>query len=117
MQSSHLLYQAPIKQVLSEYNKLTGRGFNCEILANSLEHLTKAIEARGNKPRVYVDFTLSEMDQSWRMDKVASDINFALNKDNNTFFSSHNMARTSRKLGELGYKNTEMIENWLTSLT
>lgn len=62
MRSSHLLYQAPVKQVLSEYNKLTGRGFNCEVLANSLEHLSKVIEARGNKPRVYADYTLTEMD-------------------------------------------------------
>ena len=47
------------------------------------------------------------------MDKVASDINFALNQENNTYFSSFNMARASRQLGELGYKNTELIENWL----
>lgn len=116
MRSSHLLYQTPVQQVLSEYNKLTGRGFNCEVLATTLQHLTKVIEARGNRPKVYADYTLSEMDQSWRMDKVASDINFALKQENNTFFSPHNMARASRHLGELGYKNTDLIENWLSSL-
>lgn len=47
------------------------------------------------------------------MDKVASDINFALSPENNIFFSTNNMARTSRSLGEIGYKNTEIIENWL----
>jgi hypothetical protein len=47
------------------------------------------------------------------MDKVASDINFALSPENNIFFSTTNMARTSRSLGEIGYKNTEIIENWL----
>lgn len=102
--------------MLSEYNKLTAQGFNCNVLANSLEHLQNAIEARGNKPRVYADFSLSEMDQSWRMDKIASDISFALNSENNVFFSAKNMARSSRKLGELGYKNTELIDIWLKSL-
>jgi hypothetical protein len=57
------------------------------------------------------------MDQSWRMDKIASDISFALNSENNAFFSAKNMARSSRKLGELGYKNTELIDLWLKSLT
>lgn len=50
------------------------------------------------------------------MDKVASDINFALKQENNTFFSPYNMARASRQLGHLGYKNTELIENWLQNL-
>ena len=47
------------------------------------------------------------------MDKVASDINFALSPENNIFVSAKNMARTSRSLGDIGYKNTEIIENWL----
>jgi len=96
MRSSHLLYQTPVQQVLSEYNKLTARGFNCDVLATSLEHLSNVIQARGNRPHAFADYTLSEMDQSWRMEKVASDIIFALNPENNTFFSPHNMARASR---------------------
>jgi hypothetical protein len=83
------------------------------MLATSLENLKSVLEARGNQPRVYADYSLSEMDQSWRMDKVASDINFALSPENNIFFSAKNMARTSRSLGDIGYKNTEIIENWL----
>lgn len=48
--------------MLSEYNKLTSRGFNCEMLATSLENLKSVLEARGNQPRVYADYSLSEMD-------------------------------------------------------
>lgn len=51
------------------------------------------------------------------MEKIASDINFALTSENNAFFSAKNMARASRSLGELGYKNTEVIDHWLKNLT
>jgi hypothetical protein len=71
MKSAVLISQTPVKQVLSEYNKLTGRGFNCEVLANSLDHLHATVHARGNNPKVYADYSVSEMDQSWRMEKVA----------------------------------------------
>jgi hypothetical protein len=45
--------------------------------------------------RVYNDYTLPEMDISWRMDKVAEDIKFGLTHDS-SFFSPKNMARSSR---------------------
>lgn len=55
------------------------------------------------------------MDQSWRMEKIASDLKFALTSDN-AFLSATNMGRISRKLGEVGYKNTELIPLWFEKI-
>ncbi len=71
--------------------------------------------ARGNKPTVFADYSIAEMSQSWRMEKIASDIKFALASDN-AFFSATNMGRISRKLGEVGYKNTELIPLWFEKI-
>jgi hypothetical protein len=101
--------------VLSEYSKLTKQGFNCELLANSLEDLNGVLQARGNKPKVWTDYETHEMDGSWRMDKVAEDILFGLTSEH-AFFSPHNQGRVSRLLGEINYKNTEIIHQWLNSL-
>jgi hypothetical protein len=49
------------------------------------------------------------------MEKVAEDIKFGLTNDF-VFFSPHNMGRASRELGQLGYKNTEIIRTWLKTL-
>lgn len=40
--------------------------------------------------RVYADYSLSEMDNSWRMEKVAEDLKFGLTNDN-AYFSLVNM--------------------------
>lgn len=115
MQFSPLISQTPIKSVLSEYNKLTVRGFDCDVLANSLKYLSQTIQAKGNCPKVYADYSLPEMDISWRFDKVSSDVKFALQNDTQ-FFSATNMALSSRHLGDIGYKNTEMISIWFDKL-
>jgi hypothetical protein len=41
---------------------MTANGFNEELLVAFLENLNGVIQARGNKPRVYTDYTLAEMD-------------------------------------------------------
>ena len=112
MRTAILNSQTPVRLILSEYNKLTSRGFNCEVLANSLEHLQTTLHARGNSPKVYADYSSSEMDLSWRMEKVAMDLKFGLTSEN-AYFSSNNMGRISRNLGEIGYKNTELISLWV----
>ena len=56
------------------------------------------------------------MDSNWRMDKVAEDLKFALKDNPNIFFSPYNMARVSREVGELGYKNNEVLSAWLDKL-
>lgn len=94
---------------------MTTNGFNDELLATSLENLYGVIQAQGNRPIVYTDYTITEMDQSWRMDKVAQDVKFGLTHES-VFFSPKNMARSSRALAEIGYKNTEVISAWLTHL-
>lgn len=48
------------------------------------------------------------------MEKVADDLKHGLDKDN--FFSPVNMAKISRHLGELGYKNTELIPLWFQKI-
>ena len=66
------------------------RGFDSEVMAKSLEHLLLAVRGRGNKPKVMNDYELSEMDQSWRMHKVADDLKFALKPE--SYFSPYFMA-------------------------
>ena len=61
----------PLKEVLNEYSSLTTRGFDCQVLAESLKRVNQAVAAVGNQPLTFNDYSLSEMDTSWRMDKVA----------------------------------------------
>ena len=118
MQMSPFMSATPLKTILAEYNKLTSRGFDCSVLANSLSALKKAVAGRGNRPKgCYLDYpNLSQMDQSWRMEKVASDLMFAFEKPQHANFGTANMAKVSRTLGELGYKNTDLITAWFDRL-
>ena len=56
------------------------------------------------------------MDQSWRMAKVSEDIKFGLDPNPTIFFSPYNMASVARNLGELGYKNTEVMPLWFDKI-
>lgn len=62
MEMSPLNSQSPLKLCLSEYNKLTVRGFDCSVLAGSLERLSTVVAAKGNRPKVYGDYSMAEMD-------------------------------------------------------
>ena len=121
MKMALLMSMSPVKTCLSEYSKMTSRGFDCYLLANSLRMVNQAVIARGNKPKLHTDYATHEMDTSWRMEKVFQDIKFGLgglngNDPYSVFFSSYNMADVSRQLGELGYKNTELIPMWFAKL-
>jgi hypothetical protein len=48
------------------------------------------------------------------MSKVAEDLKYALTSDK--FFSSNLMAKSARLLGELGYKNTEILPLWFEKI-
>ena len=76
MRLAHVQFQQPLIEVLSEYNKMTTNGFHDKIIATFLEEFNKVIEAQGNRPISYTDYTIEEMDTSWRMTKVAEDIKF-----------------------------------------
>ena len=56
------------------------------------------------------------MDQSWRMDKVTEDIKFGLDPNPNIFFSPYNLAKVARQLGDLGYKNTDVMPMWFDKI-
>ena len=115
MDASLLTSTQPVKSLLSEYNKLSERGFSGDVLATSLERLDQLILARGNQPRVYADLSVPEMDQSWRMNKVAEDIKFGLSNPHANFTPAA-MARVSRSLGSLKYKNSELVPLWLNKI-
>lgn len=97
----------PLKDILRHYNELSVRGFNSEVVNKSLENLLLAVRGRGNQPRVQSDYSLPELDQSWRMQKIIEDIEFGLRPDQ--FFSANDLAETARTLGDLGYKNTDLL--------
>ena len=111
----------PLKICLSEYSKMTTRGFDCYLLAKSLRIVNETINARGTHPKLWSDYSIHEMDTSWRFDKVFQDVKFGLagpkgNDPNFSYFSAPNMADVSRQLGELGYKNTELIPLWFAKI-
>lgn len=107
---------APVKACLAEYAKISTSGFNCAVLAESLRLLNQTVAASGNMPITMNDLSLSEMDQSWRLDKVTQDLHFGLDPSPNVFFSPYNLAKVSRELGTLGYKNTELMPRFFDKL-
>ena len=50
------------------------------------------------------------------MDKVTEDVKFGLDPNPNVFFSPYNLAKVARNLGELGYKNTEVMPMWFDKI-
>lgn len=114
MANAPLMSETPIKLILSEYNKMTSQGFDGRIMNGSLKHLVQAVQGRGNKPRVFNDYSLPELDTSQRMNKLAEDLKFALTSEQP--FSSHLFASSSRYLGDLGYKNTELLPLWFVKI-
>jgi len=50
------------------------------------------------------------------MAKVTEDIKFGLDPNPNIFFSPYNMASVARNLGEIGYKNTEIMPMWFDKI-
>ena len=112
----------PLKEILKKYNELCTRGFDSYSMATTLEILAQACQSRGNKPRVMNDYSLNtgELDQSWRMQKVCDDLKFAMgsgtsysqttyNNNDAIELSADHMGRICNSLGEIGYKNTELI--------
>jgi hypothetical protein len=98
----------PLKEILATYVELSNqRGFNQQAAIATLNNLGKAVRARGLKAHSQGDYTVNQMDQSWRMSKLIEDVKYALRKDQ--FFSAHNLAELSQTLGQIGYKNTELI--------
>lgn len=116
MELAPVMSQKPIQTCLMEYSKLANKGFDCGVLAHSLKLLNQAVAAGGNDPLTFNDYTLSEMDTSWRMDKVTEDLRHGLSPNPNVFFSPYNLGRVSRELGELGYKNTGLMHLWFDKI-
>ena len=121
MNASVLMSMTPLKACLSEYIAMTTRGFDCQFLADSLRMINQAVSARGNVPKVGKDYSITDLDVSWRMEKLFQDLRFGLsgpkgNDPHSVFFSSYNMAEISRQLGELGYKNTDLLPLWFAKL-
>jgi hypothetical protein len=108
-------YDTPLKEILKGYNELTTRGFDGDSMAACLKAAVKQFEGRGFKPRTMNDYTTNGMDNSWRMQKIVDDIKFAVSKDTQDYLtgggllSAYHLAKISNSLGDLGYKNTELI--------
>ena len=70
MNAAVLMSMTPLKTCLSEYIKMTTRGFDCQFLASSLKMVNQAVTARGNMPKLNKDYSVFDLDVSWRMEKV-----------------------------------------------
>jgi hypothetical protein len=64
----------PLKDILRAYNEMTTRGFNSEVVTETLKNVANCLRARGYKARVMGDYSQSELEQSWRLTKVIEDI-------------------------------------------
>jgi hypothetical protein len=82
-------------------------------VSKTLEQIKLALRARGNKPRVYDDYSTREFDISWRMQMLASHIKEALTDEH---FNHHFMGNASRQLGAIAYKDTEIIQKYFDKL-
>lgn len=72
------------------------------------------LRARGNEPRPYEDYSTRELDISWRMQMLARHLCTALNEQ--VYFNHYDIGQTSRLLGEIGYKDVEVIEAYFDKL-
>lgn len=81
----------PLKEILRSYNDLGTRGFNSDGIVKTLKSIVVALRATGFKPRVQGDYTATELDQSWRMEKLVDDLKFGLKKEE--FISANHFAK------------------------
>jgi len=114
MQSAFMNSRNPIKDILYHYNKAATKGFDASLVNTTLNQLNQSFKGRGNKPRVYDDYSTREFDQSWRMHQLTGHIKLALSDE--LYFNHYFMAQTSRQLGELGHKDTEIIQKYFDKL-
>jgi hypothetical protein len=68
----------PLKDILRNYNELTVRGLDTDVMTSSLDNVLKAVRARGFKGRPMNDYSIDELDHSWRMQKLVDDLIFGL---------------------------------------
>jgi hypothetical protein len=104
METSAFYHRTPLKEILRIYNEATARGFDGKLLARSLKALEDAHKMRGAAPNVMQDYGDRELDGSWRMQKVADDLLWALKPEN--YISPTHLGQTLNSMGEIGYKNT-----------
>ena len=114
MQSAFMNSQTPLKDVLMHYNKAANKGFDSSLVASTLEQINTTLKARGNKPRVFDDYTTREFDISWRMQQLVDHVKVAMG--NEVFFNHTLMGKASRQIGEIGYKDTELIQKSFNKL-
>ena len=80
------------------------KGFDSSLVSKTLEQIKLTLRARGNKPRVFDDYTTREFDISWRMQMLASHIKEALSDEQ--YFNHYFIGNASRQLGAIAYKDT-----------
>ena len=114
MQSAYMNSRNPLKDILYHYNKASTKGFDASLVATTLKQINQTLKARGNKPRPFTDYSTRELDQSWRMHQLTGHIKVALSDE--LYFNHFFLAKTSRELGELGHKDTEMIQQQFDKL-
>jgi len=57
----------PLKDILYYYNKASVKGFNASLVSTTLKQLSLSLQARGNTPRVFDDYSIRDFDKSWKM--------------------------------------------------
>ena len=114
MQNAYMNSRNPLKDILYHYNKASTKGFDASLVSTTLKQLNQTMKARGNKPRVFDDYSTREFDQSWRMNLLTGHLKVALSDQ--MYFNHYFMAQSSRQLGDIGHKDTEMIQKYFDKL-
>jgi len=95
------------------YNSSSESRFDSKMIAITAEKLSEALRIRG--PHELTDYGPKELDSSWRMQKLADDLIWALQPERNEAEYYHT-GLTFQSLGEMGYKNTKLIDTALEKL-
>mmetsp|Transcript_31265 Transcript_31265/g.47848 ORF Transcript_31265/g.47848 Transcript_31265/m.47848 type:complete len:320 (+) Transcript_31265:247-1206(+) len=114
MQSAFMTSSSPLKEILYHYNQASEKGFNASLLATTLDQIKMALRGKGTFGRAYDDYTLRELDISWRMQVLGGHIKTALS--DKLYFNHYFLGQASRQLGDIGYKDVEIIQKGIEKL-
>lgn len=114
MQHAFVNGKTPLKDILMHYSKASKQGFDSKFVTQTLEILKNALRARGNIPRAFDDYNMHEFDSSWRMQQLTSHIKTAMGEE--MYFNHYYLGLASRQLGEMGHKDTELIQKTFDKL-
>lgn len=108
MQCAFVNSEKPLKDILFHFNKGIQKGFDLELFYEGFKSLRQAVRGRGLQERAFEDYTNRELDVSWRMQTMSDQFKTAL--DERMVINPHVLGKTLNEIGELGFKDIDIIQ-------